>query len=308
MPRTLHSFVQRKLEAARHPDRVPGLPWACAVCTLHNPPERTACQVCLTKHAAAVPPTKVSQEPVVVLDDEEAPDRAHDVSGRECSRAKRAAPAPAPEPAAAQMVLQPVLSCPKSVPHRAVRAIGGLYIFDDFISCAEENMLLDNLRQQEKFHISHWNGVNLGTSWGVKTDFRLRTVTAGDRPLPAYLDFVLARMRSGSFPPLRAFRPNEANCIQYIVARQHHLAPHFDDRKLSGELLANLSLASECHMTYVHGKSGRKIRVLLPRRSLQVVTGEARYDWQHGILNEDIVGPVRVSITFRHTDTTGKVA
>ena len=40
-------------------------------------------------------------------------------------------------------------------------------------------------------------------------------------------------------------------------------------------------------------------RVLLPRRGLQVQTGEVRYSYRHGISNADLHDARRVSITFR---------
>lgn len=40
------------------------------------------------------------------------------------------------------------------------------------------------------------------------------------------------------------------------------------------------------------------VRVPLPRRSAYVMTGRARYDWQHGIFAEDI-DESRVALTYR---------
>ena len=79
----------------------------------------------------------------------------------------------------------------------------------------------------------------------------------------------------------------------------------FDDRQLSGAILATLSLNGDCRMTFVHGKvDGRSVAVELPRRSLQLVTREARYDWKHSIKNRDLEADRRSSITFRETKIT----
>eukprot|EP00618_Florenciella_parvula_P015218 CAMPEP_0119474438 /NCGR_PEP_ID=MMETSP1344-20130328/5693_1 /TAXON_ID=236787 /ORGANISM="Florenciella parvula, Strain CCMP2471" /LENGTH=75 /DNA_ID=CAMNT_0007507733 /DNA_START=302 /DNA_END=529 /DNA_ORIENTATION=- len=53
-------------------------------------------------------------------------------------------------------------------------------------------------------------------------------------------------------------------------------------------------------MTYDNttGK-GPPVRVDLPPRALQLVTGEARYEWRHAIRLEDLSADVRLSITFR---------
>jgi hypothetical protein len=42
-------------------------------------------------------------------------------------------------------------------------------------------------------------------------------------------------------------------------------------------------------------------RVHLPRRTLQILTGRARYDYRHGIHNSDLSSERRISITLRET-------
>jgi hypothetical protein len=54
---------------------------------------------------------------------------------------------------------------------------------------------------------------------------------------------------TGGCPPLRNFAPNEANAIEYQRALGHSLAPHCDDRQLSGAVLVNLCLADDAIMT-----------------------------------------------------------
>lgn len=71
--------------------------------------------------------------------------------------------------------------------------------------------------------------------------------------------------------------------------------------------VASLSLLAPCVMQFHHVASGRRAELLLERRSLIVLTDEARYDWEHGIARRknDVWQGVklprsrRVSITFR---------
>ena len=42
-----------------------------------------------------------------------------------------------------------------------------------------------------------------------------------------------------------------------------------------------------------------KVKVLLPRRALQLQSGSVRYDYRHGIARGDFLGARRVSLTFR---------
>lgn len=46
------------------------------------------------------------------------------------------------------------------------------------------------------------------------------------------------------------------------------------------------------------------VRVVLPRRCVQVQSGDSRYGYTHAIGNGDLQGPKRVSITFRESPVT----
>jgi alkylated DNA repair dioxygenase AlkB len=101
--------------------------------------------------------------------------------------------------------------------------------------------------------------------------------------------------------------PNEINAIEYRKVLGHSLVSHVDDRQKHKEPIANLSLAGDCYMTYTNVKDQtvRAKKVLLPRRTLQVLTGRARYDYAHGIANADLLSDRRVSLTMRETIGAG---
>ncbi len=133
------------------------------------------------------------------------------------------------------------------------------------------------------------------------TDLRLRTVHLGDE-MPPVLRALTARMRALPASPISEWEANEANALSYTKAEGHHISPHCDDRQLSGDTLVNLSLAADATMEYTHDRdrSRRPVRVLLPRRSLQIQTGDVRFNWRHAINNADLPSTGRrVSITFR---------
>jgi alkylated DNA repair protein alkB family protein 4 len=122
---------------------------------------------------------------------------------------------------------------------------------------------------------------------------------------------------------LKNIRINECNSNAYFKAQKHHLRPHVDDRFLSGPLLVNLSLAGRGTMRYQkekevvearrselgtvgrvstmdhHTEAVNCIDVELPRRALQIVSGQARYDYEHSIPNDLLGEERRLSITFR---------
>ena len=122
------------------------------------------------------------------------------------------------------------------------------------------------------------------------------------------------------------FAPNEANAIDYRRLSGMELRPHCDDRQLSSGVLVNLSLLGDCVMTYARDAKRKQkatrtilpdvlsredenetrseetaVDVFLPRRSLQVQTGETRYDFSHAIRNENLLADRRVSVTFRES-------
>jgi alkylated DNA repair dioxygenase AlkB len=161
------------------------------------------------------------------------------------------------------------------IPHPQLK---GQYTIEDFITEAEEECLLQFLdSEQPLWKKSNFNGPHSGKAWGVKTDLKKRTVREGDLAMPAPLLDLVPRMKALAHPLLADWRPNEANAIDYRRQLGHFLGAHVDDRNLSGKVLCNLSLAAPCYMTYTQEKQqSQQVKVLLPRRSLQLQLGEVR--------------------------------
>jgi hypothetical protein len=128
--------------------------------------------------------------------------------------------------------------------------------------------------------------------------------------------------RSNIVQEMKSLRINEGNANAYFKKEGHHLRPHVDDRFLSGPLLVNLSLSGRGTMRYQrekevlearctelgavqqgmvmhHTEAVDSIDVELPRRALQIVSGAARFDYEHSIPNNLLDERRRVSITLR---------
>lgn len=87
------------------------------------------------------------------------------------------------------------------------------------------------------------------------------------------------------------------------------IPPHIDTHGVFEDSILSLSLGSACAMDFKRGSD--RISVLLPPRSLLVMSGEARYAWTHGICprRSDLIRTksgtttqpraTRVSLTFR---------
>ena len=62
---------------------------------------------------------------------------------------------------------------------------------------------------------------------------------------------------------------------------------HVDDPIAYGDTICSLSLLSNYNINfknYIGDRSGDRFDLNLPRRSLLVMSGDARYNWKHGIL------------------------
>ena len=193
------------------------------------------------------------------------------------------------------------------------KSLPGLFLVDNFLSAEEEARLATWLDSDEgqghNWVVGSFNGPSRKKKWGSRTDLRGRKFKPPEREMPNELRFVADRMRQvARCPPLRSFRPNEANAISYHRNEGHHLEAHCDDRQLSGAVLVNLSLGGDAIMTYTKDTLARERanagdtdshEVLLKRRSLQVQSGPVRYGFRHGILHRHLLSDRRVSITFR---------
>jgi hypothetical protein len=175
-----------------------------------------------------------------------------------------------------------------------------------------------------------------GTYINKKVGFvRKNEPDKGELDLPPQFDSLLERvhklhrsfeselgLRASIVGDLKNLRINEGNANSYEKGEGHHLRPHVDDRFLSGPVLINLSLAGRAKMRYQleeevvearrcevgtvyqgitshHSEAVRSIDVELPRRALQIVSGPARFNYEHSIPNALLGEHRRVSITFR---------
>jgi len=234
---------------------------------------------------------------------------------RDClAKKEKLSPPPSPPPprSPSMLVAQGPVSglLPGPVP--------GLWLLENFISEEEEAELvaLMDADTGTPWRHSTFNGHCDTKCYGVRTQFgkgivRVNDVAKGEHGMPPFLEKYVARLRdmvravsrSQTLPSvLHNFLPNECNFNCYSNKVGHYLSAHVDDRYLSGEVLMNLSLNGASVMTYSKGGSTSphdSVRVDLPRRMLQLVTGDARYKFTHAIKAEDIVDDKRYSITWR---------
>lgn len=161
--------------------------------------------------------------------------------------------------------------------------IPGIIYIPDWIDDLTENNLLtkiqtgiweDSLKRQVQ-------------QFGSKYNYTNRKITPSDQAIPAWI-YTL-------YPKLMKFfieAPDQIIINKY--EKGENISKHVD-ANVFGPTVASLSLLSDTEMTFGQ-HSGDEIKYPLRRKSLIIMTGEARTQWYHYIAP---VKEKRVSITFR---------
>uniref|UniRef100_A0A6B2LIS5 Alpha-ketoglutarate-dependent dioxygenase AlkB-like domain-containing protein n=1 Tax=Arcella intermedia TaxID=1963864 RepID=A0A6B2LIS5_9EUKA len=78
---------------------------------------------------------------------------------------------------------------------------------------------------------------------------------------------------------------------------------HKDNPIAYYDVIFGVSLLSHCWIHYQY--LSQEVKVLIPRRSLYLLSGKARYQWKHGIPPQSLVdGDKRISLTMRRVNYT----
>jgi alkylated DNA repair dioxygenase AlkB len=178
--------------------------------------------------------------------------------------------------------------------------ISGLTYSADFIDATTEAALTQTIDTQPwitemKRRVQHY---------GWRYDYKARSVTSDLRigALPDWLQSYAVRLQqAGYFPEM----PDQVIINEYLPGQG--ISAHIDCVPCFAETIASLSLESSCVMDFTHSKKGEKSSLLLEPCSLLVLTGDARYVWQHAIAGrrmdryngQIIERKRRISLTFR---------
>ncbi|MGH1455214.1 MAG: alpha-ketoglutarate-dependent dioxygenase AlkB [Alphaproteobacteria bacterium] len=176
--------------------------------------------------------------------------------------------------------------------------IDGLLYIPNFISESEHDALLTAIDVQSwltelKRRVQHY---------GYKYDYKARNILPDSYlgELPPWLGDLQERLfMEGIFKQ----KPNQAIINEYLPSQG--ISAHIDCVPCFDDVIASLSLGSDVIMGLSSGE--QKHDVFLEKRSLIVLSGEARYKWKHAIpaRKSDIVDGIklerqrRISVTFR---------
>ncbi len=170
----------------------------------------------------------------------------------------------------------------------------GLVYREDFVSADEEQALLAALQELE-FRAVTMRGQTARRTvrhFGLDYNYESGELVPAD-PLPASLEWL--RQRCGEL-----MQREPADLVQVLVSRYppgagigwHRDAPMF------GSKVAGVSLRAPCRMRFQRTVAGvRSVAAIdLAPRSAYVLSGKARWSWQHSI---PATTALRYSITFR---------
>lgn len=188
----------------------------------------------------------------------------------------------------------------------------GLRIVEDFVSPVEEDVLLNSIQwptsPATKEDLKHRQVLHFGYEFEYGTN-TINPDKPIDRKIPQECeDLVLKRCCSEG---LISQTPDQLTVNRYEPGQG--IPPHIDTHSCCTDTILSLSLGSDVVMSFVDKDDESFHRpVVLPRRSMLIMSGRSRYAFTHGITprSTDIVPAsgsgitlrkrgLRVSLTFR---------
>jgi alkylated DNA repair dioxygenase AlkB len=174
--------------------------------------------------------------------------------------------------------------------------VPGLLLFENFITETEETQLLKYIDESE------WKDNRQGTRkvqiYGPWHNSSYRIIPGKVSDHPQFLKDLANKLYDFVNDINKSKLVNQNVCEVYIneYLDKDSLQYHFDHPGTYDENIYGISLCNDAFMGFKNSSNLNK--VLVPKRSLYVMSGESRYKYMHGIDKGWITGR-RVSITFR---------
>lgn len=182
--------------------------------------------------------------------------------------------------------------------------ISGIHLFEEVISPDEEAEIVRQIDAGE------WVNSQSGRrkqDYGPRVNFKKKKLSLEKfQGLPAYMRSIWERLQH-SVAQLSDFIAIELCNLEYDSSRGSSIEPHFDDFWVWGERLVTLNYLSDTilTLTYPQGTDCEKeeleeveVRIRMRRRTLLVLSADARTKWLHCIKRKDIRGR-RIATTWR---------
>ena len=178
----------------------------------------------------------------------------------------------------------------------APRLPDGMRYADEFLSREQEAALVARIERLPLANMQYqqYTARRRVVSYGGQYDFSAQKLETAE-PLPAWLDDL--RVRAGGWAGIPPERFTQALVAEYQPGTPlgwHRDVPDFED-------VVGVSLLDEAVMRfrrYPHetGSKAETLRLVLPPRSIYLLRGASRWEWQHAV---SPTKALRYSITLR---------
>ena len=156
--------------------------------------------------------------------------------------------------------------------------VKGIKVWEDFITSDLENKFVNEIDKKISrisYQEGHWDNAIVG----------YRELEIQDRNWSEDITNVLSSLK------LTAFNEND-KCLSLThildLSEKGFIKPHVDSVKFCGRAIAGISLLSSSIMKFVNEEDENMwFKVILPRRSLYLMEGDARYKYTHEILKDE---------------------
>ncbi|KAK9878647.1 hypothetical protein WA026_023098 [Henosepilachna vigintioctopunctata] len=209
----------------------------------------------------------------------------------------------------------------------------GVYIQLNFITEKEEDYLIQNI---DSISWDSSQSGRRKQNYGPKCNFKRQKIKLGNfMGFPLFSEFVQKKFEQ--VPIMKNFYTIEQCSLEYDPKTGASIDPHIDDCWVWGERIVTVNLNSDSVLTMTRNEKTSRynlacvrnypaildkngiynqsldsflvnsptdtfeypvVRIPMPRRSLLIMYGAARYEWEHQILREDIVER-RICLAYR---------
>lgn len=199
----------------------------------------------------------------------------------------------------------------------------GVFIQENWLTTEEASDLVDGVDNQ-----LGWDASQSGRrkkNYGPKVNFKKKKLAVGKfEGFPEVTKFV--RNRFAQVELLRNFESIEECYLEYEISRGAHIEPHIDDCWIWGERIVTVNCIGDSILTLTKHVplypqqynidlvneyknqlispleesivDNVAIRIPMPEKSLLILYGPPRYQYEHSVLREDITTR-RVAIAYR---------
>lgn len=183
----------------------------------------------------------------------------------------------------------------------------GLKVLEEIVTKETELHLLKYFMTEIDSNVQHTSQDSLKNRrtlhFGYKFDYSTNRVDLQaplENPIPLVVQEVIR-----SIKPRIRIKPNQLTVNIYQPGQG--IPKHVDTHSVFTTEVLSISLGSSTIMDFKNPSSGKILPVLIPERSLTIMSGESRYLWHHGItprkvdaLDSDVVErKLRISLTLR---------